>query len=184
VAKRLFLAVDIEPAVTDVLGRISSEVRRRIDPRIKMSWVKPERMHLTLHFFGTADAAAEQRLVSALHGTIPHTAFDLSFGGLGMFPERGSPRVLWVGIRAGADALRRLHAVVTQRIGLPSDDEYRPHLTLARYRERVRRSEIVQILTMPAAAGPSRIDRVTLYESRLSPKGPTYARLAEALLKP
>jgi len=184
VGKRLFLAADIDPSVREAVGRISSEVRQRFDPRARMSWVKPDRMHLTLHFFGDSDAADEERISQALKAPIAHPPFELSFNGLGAFPERGSPRVLWLGIREGADALRQVHAIVSGRMGMPIDDEFRPHLTLARYRDRVRRSDIDHILALPAAAGPGRIDRVTLYESRLSPKGPTYTRLAEALLKP
>jgi len=183
VAKRLFVAVDIDPRVRDDVGRISAAVRERADPRLKLSWVKPDRMHLTLHFFGNAEAPEEGRISRALAQPIPHAPFDLSFAGLGTFPERGSPRVLWLGVGRGAEALAELQRVVSLRLGRPTD-EFRPHLTLARYRDRVRRPEIAAILAMPAAAGPTRIDRVTLYESRLSPTGPTYTRLAEAPLIP
>ena len=182
-AKRLFVAVDIDPRVRDAVGRISAEVRERVDPRLKLSWVKPDRMHLTLHFFGDAQQSDEERISRALAEPIPHRPFDLTFAGLGTFPERGSPRVLWLGIGRGAEALGELQSAVSRRLGLPKD-EFRPHLTLARYRDRVRRSEITAILAMPAVAGPTRIDRVTLYESRLSPTGPTYTRLAEAPLIP
>jgi 2'-5' RNA ligase len=38
-------------------------------------------------------------------------------------------------------------------------------------------------VAMRACAGPCAIERVTLYQSRLSPKGPTYTRLADGMLK-
>ena len=63
-------------------------------------------MHLTLHFFGSADGALEERVRGALAHPIAQPAFDLSFDGLGFFPERGSPRVLWLGVRDGLDELR------------------------------------------------------------------------------
>jgi len=217
VGKRLFIAVDIDDATREQIGRISSGLRETIDTLAKASWVRPDRMHLTLHFFGDADAALEQRVREALAHPIAEPAFDLSFQGLGCFPERGSPRVLWLGIRDGAGALRRIHTALAGRglrRALPerANEPFTPHLTLARFRpstrardalrplearERILRAKSAEIADIPAFAGPSRIDRVTLYESRLSPAsldlrsgrpevarraGPTYLPLAEALL--
>jgi RNA 2',3'-cyclic 3'-phosphodiesterase len=145
-------------------------------------------MHLTLHFVGSADAAMEQQVRAVLARPISQAGFDVAFDGLGCFPQRGTPRVLWLGISAGVDALRRLHSAfdVSALPGLPpkrSDEPFTPHLTLARFRDRVPRGMLAKILENPASAGPSRIDRVTLYESRLSPAGPPYIPLAEAHLR-
>jgi 2'-5' RNA ligase len=55
--------------------------------------------------------------------------------GLGHFPPRGEPRVLWVGVDGG-DELLELHRQVERvlkRAGIPPEDrKYSPHLTLAR----------------------------------------------------
>jgi 2'-5' RNA ligase len=172
VGKRLFLAVDIDEATRAQVGRISARLRDAIEPA-KASWVRPERMHMTLQFYGDADAALEARLRAALARPIPQAAFDVTFDRVGWFPDRGTPRVLWLGVDAGLEQLRRLH-----------NEPFTPHLTLARFRDRVTRGTLAGIARIPASAGPSRIDRVTLYESRLSPAGPTYVPLAEAMLQP
>jgi RNA 2',3'-cyclic 3'-phosphodiesterase len=180
VGKRLFLAVDIDDATRTQVGRIASGLREALEPNTKGSWVRPERMHLTLHFLGNVDDAFEQRLRETLSAPIAVAPFDVTFDGLGLFPERGSPRVLWLGVAEGLEPLRRLHAAF---VGLERTKEsFTAHLTLARFRDRVTRSALTGITRIPAFAGPSRIDRVTLYESRLSPAGPTYVRLAEAPL--
>jgi 2'-5' RNA ligase len=186
VAKRLFVAVDIDQPTREQVGGISTRLRNGI-ATLRASWVRVDRMHLTLHFLGRADAALEARVRNALSAPIDVAPFDVSFAGLGCFPERGSPRVLWLGVGAGVERLRRLHGVLAarepslatrERAGEP----FTPHLTLARFRSRVPRPTVAEITRIPASAGPTRIDRVTLYESRLSPAGPTYAPLAEALL--
>jgi 2'-5' RNA ligase len=179
VGKRLFIAVDIDEVTREQVGRISTRVREALDKDAKVSWVRLDRMHLTLHFFGDADATLEQRMRDALARPIRDAAFEVSFHGLGFFPGRGSPRVLWLGIRDGLGPLCRIHAALAR-----AHEPFTPHLTLARFRGRVPRSKVVGITDIPAIAGPSRIDRVTLYESRLSPAGPTYIPLAEALLIP
>jgi 2'-5' RNA ligase len=203
VGKRLFIAVDLDEATRGQVGRISTGLRDALETQTKAhsgrsrgaSWVRPDRMHLTLQFFGSADDALEARVRGALAHPIAEPAFDLSFDGLGFFPERGSPRVLWLAVRDGLAALRRLHALFVGLdltfIGLDlsralperTKEPFTPHLTLARFRDRVPRGKLAEITSIPASAGPSRIDRVTLYESRLSPTaGPTYIPLAEALL--
>jgi 2'-5' RNA ligase len=108
---------------------------------------------------------------------------------LGVFPERGAPRVLWLGIGDGVDELRIVQQVLTVRLSAVAPatraspgETFTPHLTLARFRDRVHRAHISEITGIPASAGPCLIDRVTLYESRLSPAGPSYLRLAEAPL--
>ncbi len=184
--KRLFIAVDIDEATREQVGRITTALRDAIG-YTRASWVHPERMHLTLHFFGNADADLEGRARDALARPIAQAPFDVSFEGLGLFPERGAPRVLWLGVGEGSAGLRRLQgALVTgqerrgpQRL---TDGSFSPHLTLARFRDRVPRARIAEIGRIPVSAGPSRIDRVTLYESRLAPAGPTYLSLAEGLL--
>jgi 2'-5' RNA ligase len=180
--KRLFFAVDIDDATREQIACISADLRAAIETYGRASWVRPDRMHLTLHFFGSADAIVEQRARAALASPIQESPFDVMFDGVGFFPERGSPRVLWLGLRDGLEPLRRVHKTVVGP--LAGVDAFRPHLTLARLRDRVPRAKFAQIAGIPASAGPSRIDRVTLYESRLSPAGPTYVPLAAATLKP
>ena len=187
-SKRLFIAVDIDEMTREQVGRISAGLREAIG-HTKASFVRQDRMHLTLHFFGSADTALEARVRDTLAGPIAEPPFDVSFEGLGFFPERGSPRVLWLGVGAGLEQLRRLQRALVirgERHAIPSQtgESFNPHLTLARFRDRVPRAKVAEIADIRASAGPARIDRVTLYESRLSPAGPTYVPLAEALLKP
>jgi 2'-5' RNA ligase len=184
VAKRLFIAVDIDDATRQQVSRVSAGVREAVG-QVRASWVHVERMHLTLHFLGGADAALEQRARDGMARPFSESAFDVTFERLGCFPERGSPRVLWLGIRDGLEPLRRIQRVLAEQLQLRPDHQgpFTPHLTLARLKDRIPRGKHAKIGEIPAFAGPSRIDRVTLYESRLSPMGPTYIPLAEAFLR-
>ena len=187
--------------------------RDAVEAHTNASWVRTDRMHITLLFLGNVEEAVEQRITGVLASPIRETPFDVMFDGLGFFPDRRSPRVLWLGIREGLEHLRRVQQTVASRIGpcltpvgldlsraLPTGDvSFSPHLTLARFRDRVPRGKLAGITRIQASAGPTRIDRVTLYESRLSPAsldsrsgrpedtrraGPTYVPLAVASLHP
>jgi 2'-5' RNA ligase len=193
VGKRLFVAVDIDERTRGQLGRLAADLRPAVEKQTKASWVHPDRMHLTLLFFHSAGPELETRIRGALAHHISEAPFDLTFHGLGFFPERGCPRVLWLAIRDGLAELRRIHTALERESGASPEREgpldlargrpFTPHLTLARFKDRVPRAKLTEIADIPASAGPSRIDRVTLYESRLSGAGPTYVPLAEALLR-
>jgi 2'-5' RNA ligase len=187
--KRLFVALDLDSRTRDEIAGVSSRLRDQM-PRVKASWVRTDRMHLTLFFFGSADAAVEERLQTALERDVDQAPFDLGFGGIGFFPPGGAPRVLWMGVQQGLAELMRLHGVLEQRLDVQerSARPFTPHLTLARFREGIRHRDLKQdtrrLAEISVFAGPCPIDRVTLYESRLSPGGPSYLPLAQARLQP
>ncbi len=97
-------------------------------------WSLPRQMHLTLRFIGEVDEQRSQQVRATLqmiHG-IP---FDLQLQGVGQFPPRGRPRVLWVGVQA-PPALFQLQSDINRTIieaGCPSEDRpFAAHITLAR----------------------------------------------------
>jgi 2'-5' RNA ligase len=185
---RLFVAADLPDAVRDALvaeqARIKSALAGTGSP---LKWVKPEHAHLTLVFIGNVDDARVPAVVDAIGAAIDLPAFDATFEGAGAFPPRGAPRVLWIGVGTGARELVRLQQVIAARIatlGLPIEDRtFHPHLTLARWRESrpADRSRALAVAPRGIVAR-AQVDGATLYNSRLSPSGPTYTALARANL--
>jgi len=185
--KRVFVAVDVDQPTRSKIAGISAALQKQVAEtvgRTRVSWVHPDRLHLTLEFLGAVDPATEERLSVEISAPFSVAPFDLAFAGVGFFPLHGPPRVLWLGIADGLAGLRGLHAELRGRLAdrVAVAEVFRPHLTLARFRGRVQKADLKRIAAMPAAAGPCKIDRVTLYESHLSPKGPTYRKLTEGLL--
>lgn len=127
---RLFVAIDPSAPVRDALARLSHGV-----PGAK--WVAPEQFHLTLRFIGAVEGALYDEIVEAL-GDVEAPAFRLAFVGVGHFPPRGAPRVLWAGVNDGA-APGRLHDRIEARLrqlGVAPDRRgFAPHVTLARLKQ-------------------------------------------------
>jgi 2'-5' RNA ligase len=73
----------------------------------------------------------------------------------------------------------RLEALGIARAERP----YSPHLTLARVREAggLRTSTLFE--GQPSRLGETRVETITLFQSRLSPKGPTYVALERTPLR-
>ena len=140
-------------------------------------------MHVTLAFLGEQP---EDRLhvlqQIGSHAATASAPGTLRLGAAGSFGSRRAPRVLWVGLGGDIDMLRTLHARLSDGLrlsGFPVEDrEFSPHVTLARRR---------QTATGGAPAGwPPTVQPtsfaifdLTLFESRISPRGATYIPIAK-----
>ncbi len=172
---RTFVAVEIEAEMRRQIAALLRDLKASL-PDARFA---PEaQLHLTLRFLGDVSPQTVESLKPALLRAAQECpALEAVVEGLGTFPERGSPRVLWLGLRAPA-ALLSLQGSVEAAVaglGLPREQRpFRPHLTLARWRGPVRRPDL------PAVdLGPTRLSRLILFRSRLDPKGAVHTPLAK-----
>src|SRR5258708_6142172 len=179
---RLFIAV---PLPTELTDRAAALLPAAL-PGLKR--VRPELMHVTLAFLGwTPDDRLDTVVAASRVAARAQSAFELVFAGAGRFPDRGRPRVVWLGIGAGKPELATLADAVAhelRRRDLRFDDRpFAPHLTLARVRQEASGpggrtvAAAVDALVVPALGTP--VARIAIVESVLSPKGPRYTARAE-----
>ena len=182
---RLFIAVPLPSELTD---RAAALLPAGL-PALRR--VRPELMHLTLAFLGwTPDDRLEAVVEAARTAARAHRPFAVALAGAGRFPDRGKPRVVWLGIGAGKDELGSLAgaiaAALRSRALTFADRPFAPHLTLARVRPEASGPEArtiaaaVDALVVPDLRTP--VDRIAVVESVLSPKGPRYTTRAELAL--
>ena len=188
---RLFVAVEIGEALAARAADVSRELQRRASdaaPRAKVTWVPADRLHLTIRFIGEVDDQRAAAVCEALRPPLAVDRFELALANAGAFPKGGSPRVLWIGVTAGRDALLAIEREVTSRLtplGIEEEDRaYSPHLTLARVRESagLRTARLLEGLT-DREIGTVRVDAITLFQSKLSPTGPMYMSLLRTPLR-
>src|SRR5215470_18049293 len=132
---RLFIAADLTDAVRAAIAREQKSIAAAIGRASSLRWVKPEHSHLTLVFIGDVADARVSGVIDAIGVEIEMPTFEVVFQGAGAFPPRGAPRVLWIGVVAGASELIALQQALASRVtalGLPLEDRaFHPHLTLA-----------------------------------------------------
>jgi len=185
---RLFVAIDVGPAIAEAASGLIDELRRRTErraPRARVTWVAPARLHVTVRFIGEADETRSQTIRAALEPRLDVRPFDLTVEGIGVFPGRGLPRAFWAGLTGGRDGLLEVERAVSLRLdGLVPRDErgYNPHLTLARVRDGAGLAASLVEGLAGAVLGRVHVEAITLYESRLSQKGPTYVSLQRTAL--
>jgi len=187
---RLFVACEIAaPVKTAAVALIDELAQRasRLAPSSRITWLTADRLHVTVRFIGFVDDTRAASIRAALSGALPVGAFDLAVSGVGAFPPKGPPRVLWAGLTAGTDRLvdvERHVSTVLARLGIAAEARpYAPHLTLARARDAagLRTAALLEGVS-GAILGTTRVAAITLFESRLSPKGPTYVPLQRMAL--
>jgi len=146
-------------------------------------------MHLTLRFFGEVPAESVETLGARLSEAFAGlSAFDLDMRGCGVFPERGNPRVLWVGAPDAPGALFELQSraeAAARALGLaPEKRRFEPHLTIARFHGPERGIESILSSCRARDFGRTPVEEAVLFESRLSPAGSSYLRLRVYPLSP
>ena len=177
---RLFLAIPLPPDLAvrayQILPTSLPALRR----------VKAENLHLTLAFLGQTPAdRLDDVTAAATDAAAVVSSFPLSFDRAGRFPERGRPRVVWLGIADGEASVLELGAGVYAGLrsrGLGFDDRpLAPHLTLARV---VEDASAAEANTVGAALEALAVDgigfevnEIAVVQSVLSPKGPRYTAL-------
>jgi RNA 2',3'-cyclic 3'-phosphodiesterase len=183
---RAFVAVAIDDAARGRLADAQERLRKR---GVRIGWVAPANIHVTLAFLGDIPPAQADAVSAVLDGAAARTApFAMAVAGLGWFGSRRAPRVVWAGVTAGADALVRLQARVAAGLGglgLPLEARpFTPHLTLARVRPGQDSAGLADLLDdfRDAVFGTVAADRVLLMRSELQPRGPVYAVLHAAAL--
>jgi 2'-5' RNA ligase len=177
---RLFVAVELP----DALRQRLNEMQRALDgASLQVRWVRSEGIHLTLKFLGEVAQDRLDAIGAALAQVAPrHAPLRLEGRGIGAFPERGRPRVIWAGLTGDVEqiaALARSVEEALEPLGFPRETRpFRPHLTLGRFRGSPRgdwRTPMERSSVAPF--GSFEIDRFALFESRLGPGGAAYLAL-------
>jgi 2'-5' RNA ligase len=182
---RLFVAVDVDDRTRARVARVIDRLRSEVEAAqsvARVSWIAPDRLHLTLQFIGEVSESVTAAVQTRLRPAFEMPAFEMRFGRIGTFPPGGRPRVVWLGIDRGSDGLAALHEDVQRRledVAFSRDSRpFSPHLTVARFKHGGTRADTERIARLALEpAGGCTIDHVTLYQSRLSPRGPTYTPL-------
>jgi 2'-5' RNA ligase len=132
---RLFIAADLPAAVRARLG----EAQRSLAALpFDVRWTRPDGIHLTFTFLGEVPADRADGIRAALRtsGCRGMAPVALAARGVGVFPDRGRPRVIWAGIVGEVEAAGRVKRTIDEALvplGVtPEERPFRPHLTLGR----------------------------------------------------
>lgn len=156
----------------------------------RLVWTKASNWHMTIVFLGACPEEVVGRLIPLINQAFEHSrAFHSSLHGVGVFPEKRKPNVMWIGLDSIAPLLPACH----QLVDLLRENDFvfnskplKPHLTIARVKHLANRPAFESLLEdyHNTYFETVLIDRVTLFESVSTSQGVRYDPLYEKILLP
>ena len=185
---RTFIALDLGKAVRDKTVALQESLARA---GADVKWVEQENLHVTLLFLGEVDDRDVPAVCRAVGDCCKERGpFTMGVEHVGCFPNMRRPRVVWVGVGAGAQEVVALHDALEGtllELGCyrREDRQYTPHITLGRVkREEAPADALAALLAKKAGwqAGEVAVREVLVMSSELTPQGPVYSVLSRAKL--
>ena len=184
---RAFIAAEIDLPNKKKISELIGELKKS---KADVKWITENQIHITLKFLGNIEKEQVQKMSGALGGISRNfSAFDIQFSKLGAFPNMKRPRVIWIGVEKGGDLLSSLNEKIEtalEKIGFTKEKrEYRVHLTLGRVKSLKNITSLAELIDKIdfQSTGEIKIDRLTLFQSTLTPKGAIYTPLLTSQLK-
>jgi len=183
---RTFIAVDIPDSIREKIARLQAKLKEK---KANVKWVRPQTIHITLKFLGDVEEERIDEIGEAIERAVkgfqPFTAF---VGGAGRFPNDRKPRVLWVGVKKGGNALSELADRIENecaQLGFEKGKrKYSAHLTLGRVRSSKNIGSVVEAMnSMEFEGGFFEASEVLIMKSDLKPTGAVYTVLKKIKLQ-
>ena len=179
---RSFLAFELPSEIKKIVARVSGELRQST---LNARWVKVDNIHLTVVFMGsveTEDITAIAQGVQEVCQTFG--PFDMSLKGIGCFPNRRTPRVLWLGLDGELERMSDFRDALQGHLtgfGIKEEKrKFKPHLTLARFRK-PKKMDVKedQLLSKyeDISSSVCSLKELILFKSDLKPTGAVYTKL-------
>lgn len=185
---RTFIAINASEKVSNNVMRV---VDRLADSKAGYRWVAPESLHLTLNFVGDVNDIEVPELCKLVRSAVEHLPrFDLSLKGVSAFPNPEQPRVIWIGVDEGSEAMKTMYRELENALyewGVNKDRKaFVPHMTLGRVARDGRWNDAL-LETMHRLrnhdGGFCTVREVIVYSSYLDRSGPTYTPMSRIKLR-
>jgi len=178
---RSFIAIDFPEETRKALEDIQKELKQC---GAGVRWVKPSSIHLTLKFLGNIHPTQAEDIALAVAEEIrDHPPITLRAAGLGAFPSRRKPRVIWIGMEGEVQRLTRIQARVEnalEPLGFVREKRpFQPHLTIGRVKDRRKLQAPIDAMAELKIPEFDSFDvtEIILYKSDLRPTGAIYTKL-------
>ena len=164
---RLFVGIPLPANVRTLLSNLGATI-----PGARP--VPAEQIHLTLRFIGETETGHFLDIKERLE-ELESRPLTTGIRGVGHFPPRGKPRVVWAGLESAGDIIilrNRINYLLKLGGVEPERRKFHPHVTMARLKDShpERLAAFLQTNAL-LQSPPFVVDQIILYSSRLLPDG-------------
>ncbi len=167
---KAFIAIDIPEALYKSVKRFQSSLNRA--NIFDATWTIE--YHITLKFLGyiTAEKQLKNIITKLENISKRNSSFTAELKGIGGFPYKTSPRVVWIGVGEGGDKINALQKMINDefvKLNFESETTYTNHLTLARVKAITNKPAWLDISKSNEnkSFGKFKVNSIKLYESKL-----------------
>ena len=180
---RSFIAVNLNPEIKEYLT--SLQVSLNV-PETKIKWAEKDNLHLTMKFLGDISSEQTELLKLILKEiTSRYSPFIIKLSSdIGIFPTYQLPRIIWTGIKEGANQLHELYSSIEKMLykeGFPRENKnFSSHITIGRVKYIKDKDNFIQVIKRIEISNLSQeVKSIYLMESKLTPNGPIYNIIAK-----
>ncbi len=185
---RAFIAISPPGHVKKVLKDLQAMLKKA---GIHGAYPRLDTLHLTLKFLGDVPVGSVGLIQKSMETAARDlSGFELTAGGIGVFPTVKNARVIWGGTGGRTDLLEllfsRLDNALSSAMGLQKETRrFAAHFTLARVKQRVDPKILVQLMQdgRGIRSEPFKVNKLSLYQSRLTRSGAVYTELFKVNLE-
>jgi 2'-5' RNA ligase len=148
-------------------------------------WEAITKLHATIKFLGDVQENVLPAVLTSIKTNIEkHSQFQLTYEGLGCFPNKKRPRVVWIGCKNDDGTLDKLKTALDDSL-LPFGFEaekrnFQPHVTLGRIKSFNRIKNLISLIEKVTFEPHSfTVKSITVMRSILTPQGSEYSTLGE-----
>ena len=178
---RTFVAITLDGSLHNTLHEV---IEKFAASKASVNWVAPQNVHVTLKFLGNVEEERLPAIFSACEKAAEgFSPIDLEVRAVGCFPTLARPRVVWLGLEKGKEAVRELQRSVERElelIGFPKEErEFTAHLTIGRVKGKQGISRLCRLLEEERNIfiGSMRAASISVMKSKTLPSGPVYTEL-------
>jgi 2'-5' RNA ligase len=183
---RSFIAINLDDSLRSEIASVTAGLR---SGNWDVKWVSPANLHITLKFLGEIPEDALQGIRDTLLSVAPHhESFAFKLKGVGIFPDKKRPRVIWIDILEPERLIKLQEEVENSLISIGfkrEDRPFSPHLTIGRIKSSAGKESLLRAVETlkDRDFGNIGVNKVSLMKSDLKPGGAQYTTIAEFSLK-
>ena len=181
---RAFIAIEVP--VSSELENYSRAIK---DTGAFLKIVNLTNVHITLKFLGDTEETLVPEIEEVIREAITDVQpFTMELKGAGAFPNLNRISVIWAGME-NADALgeiaRKINAGLEVLGFQPEKRKFSPHVTIARVKSSKNKDKLVEVIEQfrNTEFGEVPVNKIILKKSELTPQGPIYSNIIEAILE-
>ena len=177
---RLFIGI---PIPTEIKTQISGVVREMKSANANVRWEQIDKLHITMKFLGDTLDHQVPSIVTALESLATNVpAFRVTYSGVGCFPNKREPRIVWVGVDEGDAVLvplaESIDALMTTFGFEKEQKRFHPHFTIGRVKSQHNMRDLLRTMeSITFVSHPTTISELALVKSELKSSGSVHTQV-------